>query len=366
VTILLIISVWQRTLPAEDGFPESLKRLADLVSMKMQDVNEPRVRLGRFVAPDDPQIHYEPKILEVLNSILKDKISPSANLTLSGDYIVKFSDDKPVEIEFQFALKSRNGQHKYVFVDRVSDPLDVARIIGLTAFFNQGLGHKRMQATVVASLERQKPMANGQTPNLFWNVAGSKSIVTADEESPYAVEIYRKDVNSKISPLEIKSRDGYAYVHLDVDDVFLVRLYNSSETRVLAKLFIDGTDTINVYNKDKVLYAGYVIDAAKESAPSFSDVRGFLKTTKTSESNVFEFTVKPRGAKGEDRRQVDSPGARIGVIAVEFYSPAAGTRGPVGGKQVVQGKPVDVNVKVTDFLPQDRPTTIVAIRYDVP
>lgn len=155
------------------------------------------------------------------------------------------------------------------------------------------------------------------SPDVY--VQGSK--VSAYADSRFAIELRVKDQYGKYSirPRITNDKDGHAFVHLKVGDRVGVRITNSANYNVAAKLMVDGLHSfsfskIDEYRKNQM----YVIQSGQT---------GLITGWHLDDQNVAEFniTTLPDSAAAELNKGFGG----VGVITVMFYpSWAKGTQPP--------------------------------------
>ena len=145
-------------------------------------------------------------------------------------------------------------------------------------------------------------------------------------DSPYSVEILVKQGDQYV-PRAAKDVDGRAFVELNKDEVYRVRVYNDSDYEGTAALSIDGlsmfqfSELRNPKHKDKPLY-----DRLLVAAHGSYDIPGWHRNNDKNGSNQFLVTKYA----DSEAAQLYPNSANIGTITVTFAAcwPKNGTPPP--------------------------------------
>ncbi|MCA9048381.1 MAG: hypothetical protein KDA89_06615 [Planctomycetaceae bacterium] len=287
---------------------------------------------------------------------MKDLLDESSDLLLTAEYDY-VSGNNPANSDLrviQFVLKVFNKQRRILqsVTREVNDSGDIARILGTSVAPPDS---KKVE-------ERNREVEKSFDQPSFDVKDGS--LILAKNNAHYAVQILRKrNGTGNAEAVTPKSVNGQPFVDLSVNDTFEIVLF-SFETRCDASVdvTIDGLSVINEFNEDGLQYEGYMVPRSSSGQPGTHHIPGWLKTTKSSQGNVFQFVINELGKGAATARKSRSS---RGVINVQFFEAAppgqdlpARSFGEVG-----TGKPVDVDYDVIQLQRRETPIVNIAVRY---
>ncbi len=377
-----------------------------------------KFRIGRVICDQSRDVNFEPRIIRGIEKTLAGRVDEKSKIALAGKYqflesesadnagfevlVIKltFVDNKGRELGSFSADTSSNDkanpsredlppelpaelEKKIEFSREINSSADIAVAVGATVSFES-----KPTESKPTFQERNKLVSNAFESPSFGLIEGSKTQVTTPGGKRYAVEIIKGPIVSKevkkknfaagMKPVVPIEKRGHAYVPIAIGEAYAFHIYNYDlEKAVLAKIRIDGLDSINTFNEDvlidangketPLLYAGYTLPAATNTGPALNGVYGWLRTTKEkAEESAYEFVINKFGEGVASKRMATSG---VGVITVEFYEElklVGGTRG-VGDKgETGKGQAIKLDLKVVNVKTAQDPTAIISIRYNDP
>lgn len=316
-----------------DALNEPVTGLAQEVWKLMQQQKQDSVAVGEFTGPAKLSSNAGPAIQRALIQALEKlgaKISPKAALEVKGHY-----------------AKVKNPQNDFDEVKLTVTVLDgatadvVSVLPGRFVYGNDALvrllGGGGKLPNVYNERERNKHASQAVDKPSF-ALAGSHVKSTAD--SLYSFEVLVKQQrNGQWASLARKpeEKDGLAFVGLDENETYSVRVTNNSNAEMAVGLCIDGLDLFTFAEeknpKTGMPYRHYIV-APKSSVT----IPGWFKNSKTA----FEFTTAKYG-EGEASKLLGSA-AKVGTITVTFapvverQNLTLGSAMPPGGLETKKGR----------------------------
>jgi hypothetical protein len=237
----------------------------------------------------------------------------------------------------------------------VLNPLDVARLGGVTAFTNPSK----------PTAENNKKIITGEDGSPDVDVNGSK---VRPNNAPYAIEmlVARLDGDKAppveaFKPREVTLREGRPFLKVEPGEAIAVRIINMADHDVASMVFIDGL-SMYAFRDDKKNNNEYVIIPAEHSGPILGWFRNLEK------SDVFLVSELPKDYS--DSTLLKNP-AEIGSITVSFSGawendenrPKDEPSGRAASLEIHQGPPIDAPYKlVKRYIGVLRAS--ITIRYD--
>ena len=348
-----------------------------------------RFRIGRVICDQSRDINFEPRIVRDLEKTLEKFVDEKSKIALVGKYQFVESESadnagfEVLVIKLTFVDSKGRELGTFSAVREINSSADIAVAAGVTISFEP-----KPTESKPTFPERNKQVSKAFESPSFGLIEGSKTQVTTPGGNRYAVEIIKGPIVSKeakrenvaagMKPVAPIEKRGHAYVPIGIGEAYAFHIYNyDPEKAVLAKIRIDGLDSINTFNDDVVidangnknplLYAGYTLPAAPRNGHALFGVYGWLRTTKQKdEESAYEFVVNKFGEGVASKRMATSG---VGVITVEFYEELkvdANPRG-VGDKgETGKGQAIKLDLKVVNIKTVKDPTAIISIRYNDP
>jgi hypothetical protein len=293
--------------------PEVAK-LAERIATQLKELGFQEIAVGEFTGPASWPVGGGRGIAEVLAQELKQRgltvKKPPCKVAVKGEYeAVQDEDTRQLTAKITAVVKSSSGKELLSVAQPIEDVAKIAALLGVDVSFpppkqKEGelpLADEKAQAEAVQKA-KDRP-----------NVHVEGGIVRNDARSPYGVEILvapRSKAPPKPRPAR-KTEDGLAFVAMQADEVYAVRLINDSPLDAAVTLSIDGLSMF-VPSEDK---------DPKTGVPKYSQVivprgqsvivPGWHRTNKESR----EFLVKefPESLAAA----LKSPGP-VGVITASF------------------------------------------------
>jgi hypothetical protein len=340
-----------------DEIRDKFKSLAKEV---LENTHEQSVSVGQFTPVGLPHanagVGLEQLLREALEAIHAGIVQTKAQYEVKADYALVSSELSHDMKEIKFALHIFNtdsGEELNILRSRVQVRLSgtntIALITGITASVPPN-GTKE---------ERNKVLQKAHTsPSVFIH-GHEKTLVSCSESSPYAVELLVKPLNSEgtLAPRPAYEQGGLAFVDIQRDELYQVKIYNNSGKPVAITLTIDGLDVFH-FSKDRdkegrPLYKRFIC------AGKTRTIQGWFDTLQ----NAYQFLVTEYGKGAVSQAGVISHG-QVGVIHVAFaecreIKPGAKGR---GGNETGIGPPIKVNLKPVHY-EFENPHEFVTIRY---
>lgn len=290
-------------------------------------------------------------------------------------------DDAKYEIKGDYAFaKSRDPAHEGLKVVKINiRVIDKEFAEELITFRPQVvLDHTRTVAEVLqitaalppkGSKEQRNEKLDEHQNHPSVHVHGSgRTLVSSSPESPYAVEVLVKPLKDHdkqdAQPRPARNENGKAFVHVEQDELYEVRLYNNSDKPTAVTLSVDGLDVFH-----------FSQDRNAERAPRFTHHILQPRTSQTivgwhnsleGTQNYLSFLVTAYGQGAVSKAGIKARG-QVGVIHVQFShcSPLAPGQRARSGNETGFGPPREVKQKVVAY-EIEPPHDFVSIRYTRP
>jgi hypothetical protein len=356
--------------PPRDELREKIGKLAATIRQVVK--NQP-VLVGQFTETGLPDSNFgaivELLLKEELRKLAENAVSDKADFQIKGDYKQNRKENpKVVRIEYRITDLQNDQVLKDATV-QLEGTDTIARAIGYTGTVpkaedleKQGKSQREQQKERQAEMQRQadKPAVH---------TAGT--LIASNPNSPYRVEIlvrslndYRNNVPAKPRPAkaDLKDKEGFAFVPIESDELYEVRIHNRSGKKVAVALSIDGLDVFH-FSKERheadpacPAYTHHIIDEQ-------FDIPGWFKSVEGKENYVsFLVTAYGKGAVSEAAGL--PPRGRVGVIHLQFSdcTPLPEGRPKGASNETGFGPPREVGVKKLRYEVAP-PHDFVTIRY---
>jgi hypothetical protein len=254
------------------------------------------------------------RLEEKLKALELDVKKRGASVQVRGDYsVVKTDLGHVIGIRTELT-EGKTGEaltkiNEKLFVEKVNKLDDVAALLGVTV-------DTTTVQTVPEAREKVAEKIENPTVAITTENATStlKSVVSAEPDSPYRVEILAKIGTDpatgapQFRSLPASNENGEAFVKLEKDQVYGVRIINkATDHDVAVQVLIDGVSAF-VFSQDEGVkkHDRFVIDREKA---------GTLRGWHDSGNKFFEFVVSDKAAAGK----LDAPSSAVGTISVLFF-----------------------------------------------
>jgi hypothetical protein len=302
---------------AQQGTQDPLERgLADVagnLKKLIKGLGEQGIALGQFTGPPNFPTSGGPGIVKVLSDELDKagvEVKVRANLGVSGTYraigekaglnlvgggksvVVPGLDFEVTSLVIKFQVEDATGKRIVDYEQKINDPNTISKIFGLTFDAPPSNPSKPIKE----SLEK---------PRVF--VDGSR--IRATEQSPYGIEILvRAEGKQDRSPREASVEEGLAFVAIEENEAYAVKLINDSSHEAAVALSIDGLSMFSFSEQHKT--ARFVTVPPKGTYT----VLGWHRTLE--ESNEFLITSYAKGAAA----LLGADPANVGTITATFQA----------------------------------------------
>lgn len=283
---LSLITVLQGTQTAAVAQSEIQKEVSDVaksIASVLSQRNDNRIAVGQFTGPSRIPSSSGPAITKALSEELTRlgiTVSRRATLEVKGDYLPVVGDRNrgPAAL-----LKGRvldgSGNTVYEFEKGFSSDITVASLFGLTVELPPDVSPRERRQKIRESIE--EPVAQ---------ITSSR--IAPGPNSPYALEVLVKTGPDWV-PRPPSDDDGLAFVDLQPDETYAVRIYNDSPYDAAVSLSIDGLNLFSFSENPAYKQLGVVIIGARSSGT----VYGWHRTNDKADS--FVLTEYARSAAAE-------------------------------------------------------------------
>ena len=343
------------------GFEGQMGAAVSQLKSKMKadpDINGRKLRLGKFSGPNLPDSSFELEFEQTYCRLMGDMLTDESPLIVNGEYKILPGDlDENDGLEvIQFVISI---EYKFRVLQSVTREInrsaDIVRIAGATVALPDVTDvEKRNKAAFKSATDPQFAIVNSY-------------YVTPVGRNAHRVAIFKK-VGGKGNPIAVvpKSVNGNAFVDLGVSDTFSIVLENHDhQCDASADVSIDGLDVANTFSVDQKTYQGYMVPRMDNGKAGTHSIPGWLKTTRSTTDNVYEFVLKKLGHGAATEMNSRN---KVGVIHVDFYEAV-----PPGQKlpsrtfgEVGKGELMNVAYKSVSMTRRKSPIAQISIRYRNP
>jgi tetratricopeptide (TPR) repeat protein len=214
-------------------------KLAEPIKKLLEKERQEAIYVSDFIDPDHREANAGPGIQQLLAEELKSlkvSLSRSAKVAVRGRYqgVYGKADPGGLRLVLTAEVTDSLGQRRAEFKATIRGEAEIARLLGVTASVPD-LGEfgdpRKREEEIVRRLE--KPSVHIQD-----------SKVSAREASPYAVEVLRMPAaGAAAEAVRAKEKDGQAFVDINKDDRFQIRIHNRTDKEAAVSLSIDGLDS---------------------------------------------------------------------------------------------------------------------------
>jgi hypothetical protein len=277
--------------------------LADVSKKIKETMGATPVKVGEFAGPRRLQSSGGPGIAKALTDALKKqkvKVDDNAQYTLDGDF-TDFNDEQSGRLAVRITLRLRGPRDFNLVLARTIVPKDaqdtsVQDLLGVSTSLPASSSDQERDDLIRASLK--EPAVT---------IAGTR--VSARKGSPYSVEVQVQENGAYVSKTP-ESVQGRAFIRMQRNDVYAIRLINESNFDAAVTLTIDG---LNVFAFSEVKDAtgdprfGHLILPKQRAAV----IKGWYMTNDKIAS--FLVTDLPKSAGGKLRNS-----SSVGTITASF------------------------------------------------
>ena len=365
---------------AEDLPRDELReKLANLAASLRKVVKNQPITVGQFTPSGLPDSNFgatlELLLKQELERLDPKAVSDKADFEVKGEYEQKRKEN-PKFVRIQYKVRDLNASEDLkdaaLQVPVVLEGTDtIARATGYTGtapkvadLDKEGKNNKQQQQARQEEMQKQadKPTVHIHGPN--------KTLISSNPNSPYSVEILVRSLsdfknaipaNARPAIADKKDKEGFAFVNIEREELYEVRIHNKSGKEVAVGLSIDGLDVFH-FSKERheadSRYPAYQYHIIQEQ---FNMV-GWFKSVEGNE-NYVSFLVTAYGKGAVSEAGLPSRG-RVGVIHVQFSdcAPLAEGKPKSAGNETGFGPSQKVDVKKVRYEVAP-PHDFVTIRY---
>jgi hypothetical protein len=211
-----------------------------------------------------------------------------------------------------------------------------------------------------------------QQPSVF--IRGEqKTLISSQKDSPYAVELLVKplrDSDRHAQPRQAREENGKAFVDIQRDELYEVRIHNNSSREVAVSLTVDGLDVFH-FSKDRSekgqpRFTHFIVapKGSRENPEGALTIVGWHNTIDPqARDNFLSFLVTAHGQGAVSKAGLPSRG-KVGVLHVQFshctqLPPGSKSR---SGNETGFGPPREVKQQAVRY-EIEPPHDFVSVRY---
>ncbi|MCE9532205.1 MAG: hypothetical protein K8T89_13960 [Planctomycetes bacterium] len=287
---------------------EEITAIAKEIQKTLEDEKQDSIAIGDFTGPASMETNFGPAIQKVLMeelAAMKININKKATLSIKGDYFrgddPKNADQKVV-VNLNFRVHAANGKVKAEFSAEIKNNIEIAKMLGVT------IALPKKGDDEVRNEEIKKRLDNPKV-----HIDGTKIMTSKDGE--FAVEmLVKSNAAGPAAPRKAKDEEGQAFVGINRNELYEIKIYNLSRFEGAAAINIDGLDVFafsQVKDPKNGLpkYSHFIIPAGQTLT-----VYGWHKTNDVADS----FLVTEYGKGASSQAQIAS--GKVGVITLTFRS----------------------------------------------
>ena len=367
--IALLISTTLPLSTTHAATPELRAKLASAAEAILAKTNKQAVILGKFTDNEDtPNANSGPGIANTLKDELirlkPGSVQEDALFLVKGDYSLNELESKGLHV-MKITLRVINRKN--------SEPLGNDSIVVTLSGTNTIASMVQVNASLPpegTQKERNKKLIDQakKPQNHPAHIHGDDlTLVSSNKRSPYAVEVLVKPLKNH-EKLRAKSRmaalrNGQAFVGIDEDELYELKIYNNSAKPLAIRTEIDGLDVFH-----------FSQDRKKDGTPRFNHfilhphsdmvlVGWHNKVAREAKDNFLSFLVTEYG-KGASARSGKATG-KVGVIHLQFSHCSELKEGAraAPGTETGFGPPRQVTQKIVRYQVEP-PHDFVSIRYN--
>lgn len=289
-----------------DVLREELTALARQVARVLQDEGASAIVVGPFAGPAGKAASGQAGIRKILIEVLQEAgvtVGGGPGLEIQGSY-APVEDDRSgrLALDIEWSIKDRDGKilgkgRRGVFGDAV-----MAQVLGLTVEFKPDAPDEQKERRIRTAAENPEVYISGRR-------------ISAGRSSRFAIEVLVKE-GTRYVARQPRQEDGQAFVSIDRDEVYAVRLINDSSHDAMAALSIDGLNCFEFCEKRDGKTGGPLYRQVIIPAQTSATVPGWYVSDRSFES--FQVSEYASSAVGRLERPADSDG--VGTITAQFYA----------------------------------------------
>lgn len=298
----------------EDPLRKGLAEVARNINKLLTGLREDSIAIGQFTGPPNFPTSGGPGIVKALSDELERArvtVKSRAKLGLSGSYravtekkgvtvagakqavSVPGLETEVTSLLLKMQIEDASGSRVVDYEQTIDDPDTISKILGLT--FESPPTLPKPTKPIRESLDNPTVHVDG-------------SVIRPSAHSPYGIEILVREADGKDrQPRAASVDEGLAFVPVQRNEVYAVRLINDSPMEMGIGLNIDG---LSMFSFSEFKTARFMVVPARSSYT----VVGWHRTLK--ESNEFLITSYSEGAAA----MLSANPANVGTITATFHA----------------------------------------------
>jgi hypothetical protein len=303
-----------------DPLRNEMSQLAQSIKGILEEEKQNSIAVGDFTGPPRLDSQFGPGIQMALIEELEKAsvtVNKRADLSIMGTYsdaTETISGEDLLIIKINVRILSRNGDELVKLSQRLAPPkikdnTTIAKVAGATVHIPPSADRADRNKAIENALKEPKATIEGNQ-------------VSARPGAEFAVEVHTtSSPNMTPRPRTPQLVDGQAFVTIDKDEVYELRIHNRCAHEGAVTITIDGVNVF-AFSKDRdtktgqTLYSHYIIPPRAETRVS----GWYLTSSPAAEANILKFKVTEYG-KGA-ASQLGAPRGKVGTITVTFAAAA--------------------------------------------
>ena len=340
-----------------DKLRTQLQPLAKAIVEVLGEEKQTTIAIGEFRGPAQFSSNYgagiEQLLAQELEALQKGIVKTESVLSIKGDYEFIQAKDLQV-IELSVVIKKNNGEKVGQLTKRLNDtPLKIDDSEVIAALTGRTIS---LPPTADRETLNKKIQDNINKKDTPFHRQGTR--IATSEKSPFAIELLvtSKDKApkefagwTKVAARDVAALDAEAFVAIECDEVYAVRVFNKTKHEAAVALSIDGIDVFTFSEVRKPdgrpKLSHFIV------APGTSIIPGWHKNNK----EVLSFLVTEYG-QGAVSKVAGASRGKVGVLTVTFALAWQGDNVPpeekgsrnAGGNETGFGPPSKVDLKEVD------------------
>jgi hypothetical protein len=331
--ILLISLVDSVPARAANDLNLEMETVARQIKLLLDQKGQDAIAVGDFRGPAKLAASAGPAICKALTDELKKldvAVKRRAELEVNGDYRdVEDQKTRSMAVQIKAHVVDRSGNEVVTFEPRgIFNVSTIAALLGVTVTMPADATNEQRNEKLTDAVDNPK-------------VHLASTRISADAESPYAIEILVKSGSDHRPRAASRDDDGFAFLKIRRDEIYAVKLINDSPYDAAVTLTIDGLSVFAF--SDNTNYTHWIVPSKKPLT-----VPGWHRTNKVSDS--FQVTEYAKGAAAEKLPSSSSVGTITAGFAAAWpkdgHPPedeASATKGGRSGDATGKGPPVETN-----------------------
>jgi hypothetical protein len=352
---------------------ELREKMSALAKDVLKNTKNQPVTVGQFTPTGLQNSNSGPGLERILAAELGALVRDDALFEVKGDYALVSSRSAPglkeILIIARIIEKASGEERKELQLkSQLEGNNTIAEVIQVTASLPPDGSKEERNKEIVDRLKN---------PSVFIHGPGN-TFISSKEGSPYAVELLVKPLSDpkpqalpRRATVESEGkRKGKAFVDIRQDELYEVKIHNTSDREVAVALTVDGIDMFH-FSKDRddrgrPRFTHFILDpkGSQNNPDGTLTIVGWHNTIDPkAEDSFFSFLVTGYGQGAVSKTGIKSRGG-VGVIHVQFSScrPLPEGASPRSGNETGFGPPRKVEQKVVRY-EIDPPHDLVSVRY---